>query len=255
MLRHLYDRDGNILLSGEVDDGLTDDRVACALLSEFRTAMRRGDGRSCVERLHIRDAVFEDFIFDGMEFRDCMFDDIDFARCSSSTTWVIQGGRVEHCRFAGNLKSMSWNNCDISDVDLLAADISGRIEHSRLRAVQMRLNDKGEIPVSLFQSTLQAVVFGAEVPDVPKLYSRVYAEILKGRDRAPAHIFPWLYHILEAVLGPVWTDMTERHGFATARDLLFYYNSADTELFQYGRDGKHMVEIIRGRAEAEGFAA
>jgi len=248
MQRHLHDIDGNILWSGEVADGLPDNRVACALLSEYRKTMPQGQGPQ-LEGLHVRDAVFEGFVFDRLKLRACVFENVDFERCLGWTGWTIQAGRLERCRFTGKLGTVSWTNCDLKDVDLSAADISGSITKCRLHAVQMRLNAAGEIPVSLFQSTLQAVVFAdADVPEVPDLYSRVYAEILKGRDMEPAHPWPWLYNILEAVLGRVWTDMAERHGFVTARDLLFYYNSDDTALFTFGRTGQQTVDFIRERA-------
>lgn len=255
MLRHLYDIDGNILLSGEVEETLSEDRVACTLLREFQKTIRPHVRAPHFEKLWVRDAVFEDFAFDHLDLFNCVFENVVFRQVSSSASWKMRQCRLARCRFTGALREMSLYYCDLHDVDFSEAELSGRITNSSLRAVRIGLDALGQIPVSLFQSTLSAVTFaGAEVPEVPGIYRLIYAEILKGRDTEPVHPMPWLYNILETVLGRAWTDMAERHGIVTARDLLFYYNSDDTTLFTFGPTGSHTVEIIRSRAEVGGFA-
>lgn len=257
ILRHLYDRDGGIFYSAEVEADLPAKRVAQTLWNAslcdkiFRESRR---GRPDFENLHIRDATFENFGFDNRDIADCVFENVRFDGVWSAANWHLTRCRVERCSFVGSAMHRSnISDCTFVDVDMTEVYIAGSFDNCTLTNVRFSLDSRDRaVTVGLSRSILHNVTFaGADIPEIRDIYSKVYAEIVRRDEQAPVHTTAWLYNLLTAVFGNTWQQLAERHGVWTALSLLFYYNSSDTRFVPIEAGGQAVLDHIRLGALAE----
>jgi len=255
ILRHLYDVDGGIFYSAELPADLPETRVAEALwgASLRDKAFRASRKGPHFKRLHVRDAVFGPLSLDNLDIVDCVFDNVHFEDVSCFASWELRRCTLRGCSFRGQaLLGTTIADCTFVDVDMSEINLVAHVERCDMTGLRVKLGDDGQGTVYWEDTTLRNVVFvGAQIPEVPKIYSKVYAEIVSRGERAPDHVIEWLYNLLTAVLGDAWRRTVERHGIWTAMSLTFYCNSADTRFLPVAEGGQAVLDYIRVRAAAE----
>jgi hypothetical protein len=251
MLKHLYKTSGEILFSAKMSDDTPEADVVRKLLGMYASQASR-EGSQMFSELYLHDLNLTDMRFDNYNFEKCTLQNVVFQRPQSYVRSNFKSCRIEHCKFVnGQVREISFTDCDLIDVDFTESYIEGYFADCRLTAVKFSAGDIDNLGISIHGGQLRGVEFsGVEIPTVENIDVKLW-DFIERHGPSARHQLPLLHNAMVSILGAEWERFSERWNSGPAFQLMMIKNSKGPDAFKYSSWMPGLIEQFKRRAGNE----